>query len=132
MCLSIHLSIYPSRCRSIYLSIWNFENEGIVRGVPIVELGNTQKKQHFYEAFSLIELDDVKNEEILQDVFKVDNIKNDCFWLLVSGSCGFWVLASDFWLLAAFSYGGYSFCVFQCFSCSVSRSSPAAFWSQNL
>ena len=107
--LSISLSLYPSIALSLYLSIYLFclsiylpvylqawKPSYSARCLQCSKL-TTSKTKQFCETSSMFELDNVKKEAILRDlfIFKVDNIKNAaiqrdflnfCIWLHLTTS----------------------------------------------
>ena len=87
ICLSSYLSIYPSIhpsiylsiylalclsvCLSIYVSICKLENQAILQDLLHFSKLTTSKTKQFCETSSIFELDNVKNEAILQDFLNV-------------------------------------------------------------
>ena len=84
ICLSLFLSIYLSVCLSIYLSVYlsiylsicKLEKRSYSARRPQVSNLTTSKTEQFCEISSMFELDNVKNEAILRDVFIFQSWRN--------------------------------------------------------
>ena len=69
VCLCLSVSVYVCLSLSVYLSICKLENEAILRVYPQCLILTTFKTQLFCETSSSFELDNVKNEAILRELW---------------------------------------------------------------